>query len=167
MKWLAQFIAGRGWLVRLLISLAERTPYFHIHGPDGAFYMGRWWLLRGQAAGDECPLWLRWLPMAIRIHWIVRPDSDRHLHDHPFDYRTVILRGWYVEEDVFGERHFRRAGDTVSARAQTFHRIAEVSPGGVWTMFICGRRRHTWGFLVDGHKVDYRRYLRFASEVTP
>jgi hypothetical protein len=31
--------------------------------------------------------------------------------------------------------------------------------GGAWTIFITGKYRGTWGFLVDGAKVQWRKYL--------
>lgn len=42
----------------------------------------------------------KWWPFKTRIllHRICRPDNDPWLHDHPFDFRTILLWGWYVEE---------------------------------------------------------------------
>lgn len=163
MSWslIADFIAARPRLVDWIITWAQRTPYFHIAGEDG-LYMRRWWLmprwtLKEDEQGHLMPK--AWMPFSVRVHHICRPDHDRDLHDHPFNYRTVILRGWYVEENVFGDVAARPQGMTVSATANTFHRIAEVSPGGVWTLFFMGRRTNTWGFLVDGRKVHWRQYL--------
>lgn len=171
----ASFIAARPMLVDSLVAFAQRRPYFHIHGPDGSVYMSRWWLMprfmlcvnsKTQALEPKAwhlPLW-RWLaPLSIRLHHIAQPDQDRELHDHPFDYRTLILRGWYVEENVFGEFTDRLTGDTARARAQTFHRIAHVSGGGVWTLFVCHPRINEWGFLVGGRKVHWRTYLGLDS----
>lgn len=163
MSWarLASFIAKRPALVDRIIERSQRTPYFHIAGEDGV-YMRRWWLmprwtLQADERGHLMPK--AWMPVSIRIHHICRPDHDRDLHDHPFNYRTIILRGGYTEEDVFGRYHVREPGDTAAATAQTFHRIAEVSTGGVWTLFIMGKRVNPWGFLVGGRKVHWRTYL--------
>jgi hypothetical protein len=155
----ARAIARRPWLVDALIAFAKRTPYFDIRGVDDELYMGRWWLLRGRPAHDFCPWWLRWLPKAARIHHIAREDLDRDLHDHPFDFRSIVLRGWYVEQDIYGVKRLVNAGDTYVSRAERFHRIDSVSPGGVWTLFILGTRRNGWGFLVGGRKVAWREYL--------
>lgn len=164
MTWsrIAQIIANRPWLINLLITWAQRSPYYHIVDSDETTYMRRWWLMpRWMLTPDERGNLMprAWMPFSIRIHHIMRPDHDRHLHDHPFNYRTIILRGWYEEEDIFGKLHLRLPGDTVKATANTFHRINKVGKAGVWTLFIMGRRRNGWGFLVDGHKVDYRTYL--------
>jgi hypothetical protein len=149
------------WLVRR----AMRTPYSHITGPDGSIYMGRWWLFNPYPAKSDGRKrrWGDWLPSA-RIHHIMRPDTDRHLHDHPWNARTIILRGWYLEEKpakFFGGHglHERKEGYTGRLLFGEFHRIEQVAAGGVWTLFITWRYRGTWGFNVDGRKVPWRDYL--------
>lgn len=165
-----------------LIARAQRTPYFHITGPDGSLYMGRWWLFNPYSPKQdgEGRRW-RWLP-SVRIHHIMRPDSDRHLHDHPWNARTIVLRGWYEEErirdavtvDEFLDRlragydmdakqarcdFLRQRGYTGRLLFGQYHRIRAVSEGGVWTMFWTWRKQGTWGFDVDGVKVPWREYL--------
>lgn len=173
-SFLARFIAARPDLVDRLIGFAYQRPYEWIHGDDGTLYMMRFWLMPRfmlRRAPQKNPLSpipkhfvLRFprLP-AMRIHCIVRPDSVQHLHDHPFDFRTLLLRGDYEEEDVFGRMHQRSAGSTRRARAETFHRITRVVQGGTWTLFITGPRFNDWGFLVDGRKVLHSDYLKTAS----
>lgn len=160
---------------RWLIARAMRTPYAHITGPDGSVYMGRWWLFNPYPAKSDGRKrkWADWLPSA-RIHHIMRPDSDRHLHDHPWNARTIILRGWYHEERPYttpmypvrvdghgGTRNLyrRAAGYTGRLLFGEYHRIAAVSDEGVWTLFITWRYRGTWGFNVEGRKVPWREYL--------
>lgn len=158
---IALFIAARPGLVDWIVRRAHKTPYFHLDG-----YMDRWWLMpRCLLAPDENGnLFPRaWLPFSIRIHHIKRADDGRELHDHPFDYRTIILRGWYWEQDVFGETTVRITGATQASRAQTFHRIDRVSDGGVWTLFIMGRRINSWGFMVGGRKVYWKNYVGLES----
>jgi hypothetical protein len=155
-KRIARFIAKRPRLVDWIIRRAQRNPYFHIND-----YMDRWWLLPRFCLGvDEngnlFPKW--WMPFGIRIHHIKRED-ERVLHDHPFDYRTIIMRGWYDEQDIFGYSNIRGAGQTVKARAQHFHRIATMPKAGVWTLFIIGKKINRWGFIVGGKKIYYRDYL--------
>jgi hypothetical protein len=140
-----------------LIARAQRTPYSPIMSPNGhTLYMGRWWLFNpypGQ--GDERKRWA-WLP-SIRVHHICVEDQDRHHHTHPWNCRTIILRGGYVEArpDELGDSHFTRsAGDTARIKHYDLHHIIEVSEGGVWTLFITGKYRKTWGFLIP-----WREYL--------
>jgi hypothetical protein len=168
---IARFLA-RPAVADYLIRRAQRTPYSPIV-KDGDLYMERFWLFNpypdsGQSGADRKP-WR--FPLSIRIHHIWLPDQDRDLHDHPWNARTIILRGWYIEERT--ERPFRSvwefakqqvmrcnvSGDTATLKYGEFHRITEVSDGGVWTLFITGKYRGTWGFSVDGIKVQWRKYL--------
>lgn len=139
-------ICARPAVASLLIAMAQRRPYLHI-----GEYMHRWWII---------PFSWR-LPISIRIHHILREDADPYLHDHPWNWRTIVLRGWYIEEDVFGMTRVRRRGDTRGATAETLHRISQVSHGGVWTLFIMRRRRNRWGFMVGSpaRKIYYRDYV--------
>lgn len=178
-------IITRPAIARRLIARAKRTPYFHLTRPDGSVYMERFWLFNAyQARSDgEGKRW-PWLP-SIRIHHIAEPDRDLHLHDHPWNARTIVLDGWYVEERPWdalddgvaasvdgmvqsedGTRGlFNRArGYTGRLLFGEFHRIAAVSSGGVWTLFITWGTRGTWGFDVDGEKVPWRDYLEYRGD---
>lgn len=146
---IARFLVRHPRLIELIMRSALRTPYEHIHGPDGSLYMSRWWLIRER----------RWLPFAVRLHHIWRPDLERSMHDHPADFRTLILRGWYVEHDLAGISELRCVGTTYARRAQEFHRITQVPAEGVVTVFIYGRHRNAWGFLVNGRKVHWSKYV--------
>jgi len=133
-------------LANFIIRIAMRRPYLHIGD-----YMYRYWLIP-----------FEWnLPFSVRVHHIRLPDADPYLHDHPWNWRTIILRGWYIEEDVFGRKVWRDAGETKGATAETFHRIDIVPPDGVWTLFIMGRRRNRWGFMHGdpARKTYYRDYV--------
>lgn len=162
-------------IARWLIARSKRTPYFPIV-KDGEVYMDRHWLFNPYDYETRQPKH-RWCPVSIRVHHILKPDEDRHLHDHPWNARTIILAGDYLEE-VPGvmpgsaslparrsrQQRTRRAGDTARIGYCQFHRIADVSHGGVHTLFISGRHRGTWGFLVDGGKVPWREYLGIDKE---
>jgi hypothetical protein len=140
-----------------LIARAQRTPYTPIMIQDGStLYMGRWWLFNPYpGAGDERKRWA-WLP-SIRVHHICVEDQDRHHHTHSWNCRTIILRGWYHEQrpmELGDITVLREAGDTAAIRHYDLHRISHVCEGGAWTLFITGRYRKTWGFLVP-----WREYL--------
>lgn len=145
------------WLIRR----AMRTPYTELHvvgdkvypaphnwptAPNGYTYMRRFWLFR---------LGL----LQIRLHHILAEDPGRGHHDHPWPFRSVILRGWYLEQRE-GGRHMRReAGDTYRMKRGEFHRIVQVADGGAWTLFITWGARHGWGFKrADGSVVPHGEY---------
>jgi hypothetical protein len=149
-----------------LIKRAKKTPYFHITSADGTdIYMERYWLFNPYGRdeqGNTLPAKIKWLP-SIRLHWIRREDRDRHLHDHPWDARTILLGGWYEEErlELNGRVYYlRKAGQSAKLRYGQYHRIICISQGGVWTMFITWKYKGVWGFLVDGKKVPWKQYLK-------
>jgi hypothetical protein len=131
----------------------------------GVLYMRRW--------AAEVP----WLG-GVRLHYIAGPDPGPYPHDHPFDFVSFVLRGWYVEENqdhwrfhvlrLFGRCGVwldacfleRRRWLSVAARyAEHTHRIVEVAPGGCWTLVVSGRRRRTWGYVTAHGWIDFLTYL--------
>ena len=155
---LIAYIVSRPLVYTWLIDRAQRTPYLHLEG-----YMNRWWLFNPYDGAHRKP-WC-WLP-SIRIHHILRADLDRHFHDHPWDARTIILYGAYMEERLFSfngplylvKTHTRNPGDTATLKYGEHHRIEHVSIGGVWTLFITWKYQGPWGYLVDGVKVPHHLY---------
>jgi len=164
---LGRFLA-RPAVADRLIAYAMRTPYFHLPSNDDPSYMARYWVFNPYDRETNVPRWAPFIPFSIRVHHIKRADSERHFHDHPWNARTIILRGSYWEERPISFRNGwpgtwgteRLRGDTARLGFEQYHRIAEVSDGGAWTLFISWRWRGVWGFLVDGRKVPHREYLK-------
>lgn len=179
---LIAWIASRPRIAGWIIERSKRTPYYPITSRDGSeLYMDRWWFFNPYGKGpnnETLPARWSWLP-SIRVHHILRADDDEHLHDHPWDARTIVLRGWYLEErpasddmrtgelldqlvdykDGLRIATKRTHGYTGPVKFNQFHRIAEVSPGGVYTLWFTWKYQGTWGFEVDGVKVPYKTYL--------
>lgn len=150
-KALAWFIS-REPIADWLIERSKRTPYFHLDG-----YMHRWWVFNDY---DDATHKTRYpCSYSARVHHILRADNGRDPHDHPWNARTIILKGYYIEERD-GGTFIRDRGDTATISANTFHNVTRVSPGGVFTLFITGDYIHRWGFRVNGKKVPYTEYDR-------
>lgn len=165
-------VVSKPAVVEWLIRRAQKTPYFHLDG-----YMNRWWLFNGYGNDRLAPEQERhnrkykWLP-SIRIHHILREDFARDPHDHPWNARTIILKGSYHEDrlmlGVFDltdwrfvkvyEHFIRKPGDTASLKYGEYHNITEVSADGVWTLFFTWKYMGDWGFWVDGEKVPHKEY---------
>lgn len=197
---LAAWLATRKSVMVWLMRRAFRTPYSHITSADGSdVYMRRFWLFNpyvsedgARASGsDAAPRrsWWREMLPSVRLHHIMREDRDRHLHSHPWNARTILLKGWYEEERYEDEsplgrakremlaaaphgKHFgsgrtrletRIAGYTGRLLFGQYHRITQVPRDGVWTLFITWRKRGSWGFDVDGREVPWREYLALAA----
>lgn len=147
-RWLAKLPAHPA-IADWIIERALRTPYDHLAIVEGSriirlahdaalwpgdhWYMRRWWLLR---LG----------PLQIRVHHILLADIGRDLHDHPWPFRTFILRGGYIEVREGTGRALRLPGRTAAMRRGEFHRIAKIAPNGAWTLFVTLGPRQSWGF---------------------
>ena len=94
-------------------------------------------------------------PFNIFIHKFLKGDPD-DVHDHPWPYATLILKGGYYEwipqfnsDGIkIGEiRHWRGPGHFRTCSPESYHRI-ELKPGvTAWTLFMPGPHRREWGFL--------------------
>lgn len=143
-----------------LIARAKLTPYSDL--PD---YMERWWVFNDY----DSPKFIKWLP-SYRIHHILREDYAPDPHSHPWNARTIILKGNYIEKrlkldspllltkDYEYYTYNRNAGNTATLTYDDYHNIVKVSAGGVWTLFITYKKKDKWGFLVDGVKIPSDEY---------
>lgn len=192
---LARFLA-RPRVADWLIRRAMRHTYSHlVSTPDGgskvvgdgyqllqgeSFYMRRWWLFNPYSREDNIPVlrftfgWGRWkkvlvFPISIRVHHIMREDRECHMHSHPWNARSVILKGHYLEERECSQSpsgkqlYLRRPGATVPLRCEDYHRICEVGPTGTWTLFISGPWRQVWCFKVEDIHIPWRDYLHMED----
>lgn len=106
-------------------------------------------------------------PFNIFVHKFLKSDPD-DVHDHPWPYFTIILKGGYWEWiPVFNLRGakiheycvWRRPGSFRFASANTYHRI-ELDPAVTcWTLFMPGIKQRDWGFLVQNQWVQWQEYL--------
>ncbi|MGU3650626.1 hypothetical protein [Mycolicibacterium sp. A43C] len=148
---------NREWFRRLLSG----HPHQVIGGSDRP-YLRRWYVI------PRNPV------LNVYVHQFLRSDDDRALHDHPWWFVSVILKGAYVEvseqpeqkrkttyrcapeyRDSPGLDHMIKLPRRMFAfRPATFrHRVAlfnesEWSDREVpcWTLIVTGRRVRTWGF---------------------
>ena len=106
-------------------------------------------------------------PFNVFLHKFLKSDPD-DVHDHPWPYATLILKGGYYEwlpqfnkqgqkiselQVWRGPGHFRVCG------ANSFHRI-ELDPAVTcWTLFMPGPQKREWGFLTKGKWVQHEQYL--------
>ena len=106
-------------------------------------------------------------PFNIFLHRFLKSDID-DLHDHPWPFATVILKGGYWEwrpqfnsqgEKVGEIAKWCGPGSFRCASANTFHRV-ELDPDiECWTLFMPGPKQRDWGFLVKNKWVQWEQYL--------
>lgn len=91
---------------------------------------------------------------SVKLHWIHRPDPDRHMHSHPWSFVSFVLRGGYEEYE--SKHPDRLPGRLREIRwfnyknTITAHRISKVKPHTL-TLILSGPkdRQKSWGFYHD------------------
>ena len=80
----------------------------------------------------------RWFPFNILINHIFNDDHGQGLHNHPFPYVTIILKGGYWETDKKNGRNWRGQFYLGLRSADNLHRV-DLEPGTeAITLFISG-----------------------------
>ena len=107
-------------------------------------------------------------PFNIFLHKFLKSDPD-DVHDHPWPYATVILKGgyweWIPHFDTVGRKTgeyqvWRGPGHFRISKANSFHRI-ELDPDiTAWTLFMPGPKQRDWGFLVQNKWIQWEQYLK-------
>lgn len=152
--------------LRAMVRAAGRKFRFVIRDEHGDAYLVRYRLIP-------------WGPVRLYLHHVLRSDNDRHLHDHPFDFWSLILWGGYYEElgsvaadGVFARDppRWRGPGTLLRRRAKQPHRLilpqrtvlcvedydgvmqhvtSVQRPRPAWTLVLRGPKRREWGFYID------------------
>ncbi len=107
-------------------------------------------------------------PFNVFLHKFLKSDPD-DVHDHPWPYATLILKGGYFEwvpmfdskGKKIGElRHWRGPGHFRVSRAKSYHRIELAKDIECWTLFMPGPQKREWGFLVNNEWIHNDEYLK-------
>jgi len=100
-------------------------------------------------------------PFNIFLHRFLKGDPD-DLHDHPWPYATLILKGGYWETTPEG-RFWRGPGHFRTCGANTYHRV-ELEPNvECWTLFMPGPQKREWGFLVNNKWMEHGKYFEYRK----
>jgi hypothetical protein len=126
--------------------------------------------------GPEGPLRIRWIlfrvpSFGIFLHKLCRSDHDRALHDHPWSFLSVVLKGGYDEIryvrtitqiGVYGrfeedEHQHHSVGSILFRPAEWRHRVI-INDKPAWTLVFVGLNRRRWGFWPTGEFCWWRKY---------
>ena len=126
----------------------------------GQLYLRRWRIVQTPWFG-------------IYLHKIAMPDKDRDLHDHPWPFVSVVLRGGYDEllrpnadfpGSEWSQYGLRRGWLSIGLRRATdAHRITKLHRTPTWTLVLVGARRRSWGFYTEHGYVDWKKYLNVTD----
>jgi hypothetical protein len=106
-------------------------------------------------------------PFNVFLHKFLKSDPD-DVHDHPWPYATLILKGGYYEHIpnfnpagalVGHTRYWRGPGHFRICSANSYHRVELKEGTDCWTMFMPGPQRREWGFLVKNKWIQHEEYL--------
>jgi hypothetical protein len=107
-------------------------------------------------------------PFNVFLHKFLKSDPD-DVHDHPWPYATLILKGgyweWIPHFDTVGRKTgeyqvWRGPGHFRISKANSYHRI-ELDPDiTAWTLFMPGPKQRDWGFLVKNQWIQWEQYLK-------
>lgn len=110
-------------------------------------------------------------PFNIFLHKFLKGDPG-DVHDHPWGYATLILKGGYYEwvpefnskGQKIGEiRHWRGPGHFRICGANSYHRVELVPGVNAWTLFMPGIQRRDWGFLVKNKWMQHNEYFLYLK----
>ena len=111
-------------------------------------------------------------PFNVFLHKFLKGDPD-DVHDHPWPYATLILKGgyyeWLPQFDSKGNKIaemcvWRGPGSFRICSANSYHRI-ELDPSvTAWTLFMPGPKKQDWGFLVNNKWIQHEQYLKERYE---
>jgi hypothetical protein len=132
---------------------------------DGGIFLDRWGFEADRLGG-------------IFLHKMSAPDPGIDLHDHPWFFASLIIKGGYIEERALcrdapdfasiaeqfpdsctrGGIVRRMWGSWRTMRLDECHRITELTAPTCWTLVVHGPRRRMWGFFLPTGWVDERTY---------
>ena len=107
-------------------------------------------------------------PFNVFLHKFLKSDPD-DVHDHPWPFATLILKGGYYEwTPQFGSdgkkigeiARWCGPGSFRMASAKSLHRIELDPTVTCWTLFMPGAKQRDWGFLVKNKWVQWEQYLK-------
>jgi hypothetical protein len=139
---------------------------------------------------DGEPYLIRYsFPFGIKLHHILKSD-DACMHDHPWGFVSVILRGGYTEQrvvewhslddynfekhgsnfivdpsrDRFGiwEKKWYGVGSILKREPNSTHRLELSKP--CWTLVFTGKKVKQWGFFSVKGWIPWYRYKQNQNQ---
>lgn len=92
----------------------------------------------------------------IYLHYINKADEDEDMHDHPWDFWSLILKGGYIEHSPLGA--VRRTFMHLAYRKKEWpHKIGLIIKP-TWSLVCTGSGNRTWGYATKNGWVDFKTY---------
>ena len=117
-------------------------------GPPEKRYMKRWVLNLGV--------------FSVRLHKWICSDDHRALHDHPYCFVVLVLKGEYEDVTPNGVEVLK-TGSIRFRHAKHVHTV-RVTKSPTWTLLLCGPWVRNWGFYKDGKFVRREKYFKMFGK---
>lgn len=115
----------------------------------------------------ECPYAYRWVLIifgySIRVHYWLRSDDKRYMHDHAWSFRTFVLEGYYIDVSEKDGQIYRETVSKTAFRKANHRHYVEIPKPGVITLLFCSRPQRKWGFWIPGRQ-NMLRPLKFFDK---
>lgn len=106
---------------------------------------------------------------AVYVHQICRSDMEQDMHDHPWNFSSVILEGAYREASSYPPNfdkiylHDYYSGDVIEHQAEDAHKLTLVSQE-VWTLVFTSGRTRYWGYQTKTGWIGHQEYRQLKNE---
>lgn len=139
-----------------------------IKGDDGQPYLERYMVARWGKNGEK----------TLFLHRFLDSDSDRGIHDHPWDSKSFILAGGYWEKRLITQnfvdkviiRDIKPFSFNIIGK-NDFHQIILKEKTPAWTLFYHGTRVKHWGFQHYKKNIDdsinRTEFIEYADKTNP
>jgi hypothetical protein len=118
--------------------------------------------------------------LRIYAHQILESDKDDYLHDHPWSFFSLILKGHYEEKLAVpagvrisdGKLSPIYSGDVTLNQCTPgsfYHRKAEQAHclnrvfAPTWTLVIAYGKRREWGYQTEYGWIDHKTYRKIKN----
>jgi hypothetical protein len=102
---------------------------------------------------------LSFLKIQLCLHVFHRSDAD-DLHDHPWNFTSIILWRGYLEQTEDGKKKRVWPGMILRRKSTHKHRVELVSGKPAVTLVVMGKYRKSWGFFTTGIYTAWREYFQ-------
>lgn len=99
----------------------------------------------------------------IYLHFINKADEDKHLHDHPWSFWSIILKGAYIE--LLGEegqytpsRQIYRGWLNMSYRTKKVPHMIGAVVKPTYSLVITGPGSREWGYTTEDGWKNHSQY---------
>jgi hypothetical protein len=111
---------------------------------EGEIFLKRWFIWNDNKGGEGG----KKHKAHIYLHKFCRSDADKELHDHPWDFLSLILKNGYIEETVDGLERIK-AGRLLLRWAEHRHRVHIDESRPSWSLVFTTKKYRDWGFWTE------------------